>query len=309
MGKTLAVCALLNNAEASALKIDRTLKLLRPILDEAVIGISTQTTDSTQEIVEATVADWSIPVTVFPYEWQNNFSHAINTLLEKANADWSMRLHQDMRPDLRDLDALRSFVDTEDGTYDIIRAREVYLEGRDFRCNREFLFRRGTGYDGIIWESPVYVPGKEHGTIAENDVTPDRELFSPFTIVHDGKHGAAQYYRDLTVRERMRVRELRRTAESASDFYHVGRRYQLLQVTHQQSTSMNAHSAFSASAELEPSEPAPHIQLGDLAKRQGREEKAAEHFMHARELGSTVASNRIERLYKAREPRKCVFEV
>ena len=93
----IALCALVKDITTSKHEFPRTLENLLPIISEAVIAVSNQSTDNSREILEHYATTMNIPVQIYTYEWQDDFSDALNNLFDRAKSDWNLRLHQDRR--------------------------------------------------------------------------------------------------------------------------------------------------------------------------------------------------------------------
>lgn len=171
----ISTCLIVKN---EADNIGRCLNSVKSISDEIIV-VDTGSTDNTVEIAK------SFGAKTYSYEWDNNFSNAKNSALDKATGDWIVFLDADEYFDVntpKNLIRVLKTIHNNKG-YDAILFRMLHSEGYNGR---------------IISESPTVRAFRGHnrirffGAIHEQPLNKDNTLYAanitdcPLVIYHTG---------------------------------------------------------------------------------------------------------------------------
>ncbi len=143
------------------------------LVDEAIIGIDTRSSDRTLGIAQDV---GSYPTTIIPFDWRDDFSYARNLTLDAARGDWLLMLDADERLTGAGAAAIREIVEcasqqpTEQSVLGIAFMLANYdLDGtlRSVFPTSARLFRRRPEirYHRRVHEVPVWLPDPDRGEV------------------------------------------------------------------------------------------------------------------------------------------------
>lgn len=167
---TLSLIAIAWNEEFF---LEDMLRSVDGLVDEAIIGIDSRSSDRTLEIA---IRTGEYPTTVIPFDWCDDFSYARNLTLDAAHGDWVLVLDADERLTPAGASAIRNILEvaspepTDTSVLGIAFMLSNYdLDGtlRSVFPTAPRLFRRRPEirYHRRVHEVPVWLPDPDKGEV------------------------------------------------------------------------------------------------------------------------------------------------
>lgn len=166
----LSLCAIAWNEEFF---LEDMLRSVDGLIDEAIVGIDSRSSDRTLEIAMLT-GDY--PTTIIPFDWCDDFAYARNLTLDAAHGDWVLMLDADERLTTAGASAIRNILEvaspepTDTSVLGIAFMLANYdLDGtlRSVFPTAPRLFRRRPEirYHRRVHEVPVWLPDPDKGEV------------------------------------------------------------------------------------------------------------------------------------------------